>query len=309
MVRPVYQSRTFKLLIGTGTVLTLLLGVAVFRTVLAGCPEGWAAGGFACLFLPTHTDLGTHLLSYAFIGTIVLGASAGLVLWRRQWTKIHSLIANLTLLREPAEELSPLVNHLDLQGKVCPVNSEALFCFCAGFISPRIYVSRGTIAKLTPEESEALLLHEKHHLANRVPFKMLAGRCIASILFFIPLLQDLLQRYLIETEIAADRSAIWHQGHRRGIAGALEKLVQQYSASPATGSTVGATDALPYRIDHLTGRRPDYIYPIPIRRIISSLVVTVLILASILVPLPSSHPISGGVISAVSTFLGQGISL
>ncbi len=304
-----YQSRTFKLLIGSGTVLALLLGMAVFRTVLAGCPDGWAAGGLACLFLPTHTDLGTHLLSYAFIGTIVLGASAGLVLWQRQWTKIHSLTANLMLLRAPGEELIPLVNHLGLKGKVCPVNSEALFCFCAGFISPRIYVSRGTIAKLTPEELEALLLHEKHHLVNRVPLKMLAGRCIASILFFIPLLQDLLQRYLIETEIAADRSAIWHQGHRRGIAGALEKLVQQYSTSPTPGSAVGAADALPYRIDHLTGRTPGYQYPLPLHRLVTSLVVTALILATILVPLPSAHPISGIVTSAVSTYLGQGIGL
>ncbi len=304
-----HQSRTFRLLIGTGTVLALLLGVAVFRTVLASCPEGWATGGFACLFLPTHTDLGTHLLSYTFVGTIVLGASAGLLLWRRQWNKVHSLTTDLTLLRAPEEELSPLVYRLGLEGKICVVNSEALLCFCAGFISPRVYVSRGTIAKLTPEELEALLLHEKHHLSNRVPLKILAGRCIASILFFIPLLQDLLQRYLIEAEIAADRSAIWHQGHRRGIAGALEKLLLQYPASPIPGSAVGAADALPHRIDHLTGRTAGYVYPIPIPRIVTSLVVAALILATIFVPLPSSHPISGGVTSAVSTYLGQGIGL
>jgi beta-lactamase regulating signal transducer with metallopeptidase domain len=249
------------------------------------------------------------LLSYAFVGTITLSTSAGLLLWRRQWTKIRSLTAHLTLLRAPEEELSLLVHRLGLKGKICIVNSEALLCFCAGFISPRIYVSRGMIAKLTPEELEALLLHEKHHLSNRVPLKILAGRCIASILFFIPLLQDLLQRYLIETEIAADRSAIWHQGHRRGIAGALEKLLQQYSASPMPGSTVGAADALLHRIDHLTGRTAGYVYPIRIPRIVASLVVTALILATILVPLPSSHPISGSVTSALSIYLGQGIGL
>jgi beta-lactamase regulating signal transducer with metallopeptidase domain len=305
----VHQSRTFRLLIGTGAVLALLLGVAVFRTVLAGCPDWWAERGLACLFLPTHLDLGTHLLSYAFIGTGALGASAGLLLWRRQWARIHSLTTNLTLLRAPEEELTPLFHRLGLKGKICIVNSKALLCFCAGFISPRIYVSRGIIAKLTPEELEALLLHEKHHLSNHVPLKILAGRCIASILFFIPLLHDLLQRYLIESEIAADRSAIWHQGHRRGIVGALEKLLQQYSASPTPASAVGAADALTYRIDYLAGRAAGNTCPIPIPRLATSLVVTILILAAILIPLPSSHPISGGVTSAVSTYLGQGISL
>jgi beta-lactamase regulating signal transducer with metallopeptidase domain len=297
------------LLIGAGIVLVLLSGVAVFRTVLAGCPDGWAAGGLACLFLPTNMDIGTHLLSYAFIGTIALGVSAGLLLWRTQSARTHSLTANLTLLRAPEEELSPLVSRLGLEGKICLVKSETPLCFCAGFISPRIYVSRGMITKLTLEELEALLLHEKHHLSNRVPLKILAGRCIASILFFVPLLQDLLQRYLIEAEIAADQSAIQRQGHRRGIAGALEKLVQQYSASPLPGSAVGAVDALPYRIDHLTGRATGYAFSMRISRVVTSMIVAALILAAILVPLPSSHPINGNVAHLAFIYLGQGIGL
>ena len=79
--------------------LALLLGVAVYRTVLAGCPEDHNMSTLACLFLPTHTDLGIHLLSYAFSGTILLGIFSWLVLWCRQWTKMRQLTSNLAQLR------------------------------------------------------------------------------------------------------------------------------------------------------------------------------------------------------------------
>ncbi len=304
-----YESRIFKLLIGTSTVVALLLGMAVFRTVLAGCPDGHSAGVFACFFLPTNTDLSTHLLSYVFIGTIALGIPAGLLLWRRQWTKIRLITMNLALLQAPEEELRPLVYRLGLKGKICVVNSEALLCFCAGFISPRIYISNGMIAILTPEELEALVLHEKHHLSNHVPLKILIGKCIALMLVFIPLLQDFLQHYLIEMEIAADDSAIRQQGHSRGIAGALKKLVHQYSTIPVPSSAVGATDALVYRIDHLTGPTKSFVFSFHVSRIVTSLIVTAFILTTILIPLPSSHPISGHLASTVSIYLGQGIGL
>lgn len=306
-MRKIYRSKTFGLLIGTGAAISVLLGIAVFRVVMAGCPEGWAEGGIACLLVPTDADLGTHLLSYAFIGTVVLSASAGLMVWQRQCARINSLTAALAVLKGPVEELDSLVESLGLKQKIIVVNSSDLLCFCAGFISPLIYISRGMIIKLTQEELEALLLHEKHHLSTCVPLKILVGKCITAFLFFIPLLRDLLHHYLIEAEIAADQSAIWQQGHRRGIAGALEKLIQQYYVNSMSDSAVaGAANGLPFRIDHLMGRTGGYSFYIPVYRIVTSLVVTVLILAAILVPLPDSHLIIGGATGVVSTYLGQG---
>ena len=86
-----YPNRTFKVLIGAGVTLAVLLGVATYRTVLTGCPESHNMNILACLFLPTHTDLSIHLLSYVFIGTILLGVFSGSVLWCRQWTKMRLL--------------------------------------------------------------------------------------------------------------------------------------------------------------------------------------------------------------------------
>ena len=81
-MRAMNPNRTFKVLIGAGAILALLLGVAAYRAILSGCPYDGGKIDLACLFLPTHTDIGVHLLSYAFIGTILLGAFSGLVLWR-----------------------------------------------------------------------------------------------------------------------------------------------------------------------------------------------------------------------------------
>ncbi len=285
-----YPSRTFKILIGTSAILALLLGVAVYRATLAGCPGGWDKSGFACLFLPTHTDIGIHLLSYAFMGTIILGTASGLVLWRRQLVKTHTLSKSLALLHASDSELRPLTHRLGLKDKVHLLDSEAPLCFCAGFVSPRIYLSRRIVEKLTPKELEALLLHEKHHLENRAPLKILVGKLVVSTLFFIPALQDILKHYLIEMEIAADRSAIQYQGHRRGIAGALEKIIQECASTPVQGLTIGGTDALTYRIDHLMGRAPQRLYHIPHYRLAPSFLITALTLATILAPLSGSHP-------------------
>ncbi len=302
-MKRMYTDRAFKVLTGAGAALVLLLGIAAYRAILAGCPDGEGKVDLACLFLPTHTDLGIHLLSYAFMGTILLSIFFWLVLWRRQWTKVASLTRNLALLRASSSELKPLTWRLGLEDKVCLLNSKVPFCFCAGFISPCVYLSRGMVEKLEPQELEALLLHEKHHMENYDPLKILLGRLVVSALFFIPALRDILEQYLIDKEIAADRSAIRQQGHCRGIAGALEKLLQEHSTIPAEGLVAGGAEALSYRIDHLMGHTSQRGVRIPIPRLVTSFLIVALILATIVAPLSASHPLSGDMASALFSYL------
>ncbi len=298
-----YPDRAFKVLIGASATLALLLGIAAYRAILAGCPDGVAEIDLACFFLPTHTDLGIHLLSYAFMGTILLGIFSGVALWCRQWTKTRLLTRNLAQLRVPDSELKALTRCLGLKDKVHLLDSEVPLCFCAGFISPRIYISRGMVEKLEPQELKALLLHEKHHLKNYDPLKMLLGRLVVAALFFIPALRDILEQYLIDKEIAADRSAIQYQGHYRGIAGALEKLLQERSTIPADGLVVGGAEALSYRIDHLMGHTSQRGHPIPIPHLVTSFLIIALILATIVVPLSASHPLNGDMASTLFSYL------
>ncbi len=298
-----YPDRTFKALIGAGITLALLLGIAAYRAILAGCPDGGGKIDLACLFLPTHTDLGIHLLSYAFMGTILLGTSSWLVLWRRQWSNTRALTRNLALLRASSSDLKLLTWRLGLKDKVCLLDSEVPFCFCAGFISPRIYLSRGMVEKLEPQELEALLLHEKHHLESYDPLKILLGKLVVAALFFIPALRDILEHYLIDKEIAADRSAIRYQGHYKGIAGTLEKLLQEHSTIPAEGLVAGGAEALSYRIDHLMGHTSQRGVRIPIPHLVTSFLIIALFLATIVAPLSASHPLSGDMASALFSYL------
>ncbi len=278
------------MLIGTSAMLALLLGVAASRAILAGCPDGWHGIDLACLFIPTHTDLGIHLLSYAFIGMILWGTSPWLVLWLRLWIKMQWLTRNRVQFCALDSELEPLTRRLGLKNKVQLLDFGAPLCFCTGFISPHLYLSPWMTQKLTPEELEALLLHEKYHLENHDPLKVLLGRLVTSVLFFIPALQDVFKRYLIEKEIAADQNAIQYQGHRRGLAGVLDKLVQERSSAPIEGLAVGGADALEYRIEYLKGHAPQRVYPIPFPHLVTSFLATGLILATILAPLSGTHP-------------------
>ncbi len=119
---------------------------------------------------------------------------------------------------------------------------------------------------------------------------MLLGRLLVAAIFFIPVLRDMLEHYLIDKEIAADRSAIQYQGHYRGIAGVLEKLLQEHSTIPAEGLVVGGAEALSYRIDHLMGHTSQRGLRIPIPHLVTSFLIIVLILATVVAPLSGSHP-------------------
>lgn len=284
-----HQNRTYKLLLISSFAAAALLGAALLRTALADCPDGCGERMVMCLFVPSEFDLGTHLMSYCFFGASLLSAATGILLWRRQFTGFHRMTMNLARLEVPTGELAPLARRLGLEGRLCVVDSETPLSFCAGFRRPRIYISRGMVDELNEEELEALLIHERHHVANRVPLKILTGRFLSSILFFIPFFRDLFERYLVQEEIAADESAIQRQGHQRGIAGVLEKLLPQQVLDPVPGFAAGASGALARRIDHLLGKETGGDRHFRLLHTAISVAVTTFILAAVLHPSTAQH--------------------
>jgi hypothetical protein len=270
---------------GAGALLVWLLGTAVVHSILTGCPTEWGRQGLACLFFPTNHDIEVHLISYVIVGTVLIGIASTLMFGPGQRFKMRLLGRNLALLHATDTGLGPLVSRLGLKDKVHLLDSEVTLCFCSGFISPHIYLSRDLVEKLTPNELEAILLHEKYHLENHDPLKLVLGTVVVSALFFVPVMKDVLKRYLIEKEM--------YQGRVSGLAGALEKLVRERSSCKEGAVAVGGEEALSYRIDHLTGCSSQQVHRISLRRLVSSMLVIAFILAIIVAPLPGSLHVVG----------------
>lgn len=118
--------------------------------------------------------------------------------------------------------------------------------FCLGLFRPRVVITAGLLARLDPEEQAAVVWHEAHHARQREPLKSLIARLAAQTFFWIPALRELLDRYLLVKELAADRLAAGRTS-RRALAGALSQVAGQ----PTPAAAVGLAEFAAARIDRL----------------------------------------------------------
>ncbi|MBI2860708.1 MAG: M48 family metalloprotease [Chloroflexi bacterium] len=280
------RTLAFDILLVTAFLLIAAVVVSASRAISAGCPHGWH-GDIVCFLWPTHTDIAPHLLSYLLIGVALTGLFRAFWSWRQQMSMTALATGGLCLSSARDSRLDPMLVRLGLQDRVSLLDSEPVLCFCSGLTRPRIYISHSLVQKLTPEELEATLLHEKHHVENHDPLKILVGRIIVAALFFIPTLKDIFERYSLDKEVAADIRAVRHQGHRRGVAGALQTLLEE-RADNVQGAVAGVQEALSYRIANLTGQKLPF--RLPRRRLVASFAIMGLLALIITVPLPGSHP-------------------
>jgi hypothetical protein len=116
--------------------------------------------------------------------------------------------------------------------------------FVAGLLTPRVYITTATLARLDAGATAAVLAHERHHARRRDPLRLAAGRVLAQALFFLPPLQTLVERHQLMAELSADEQAAL--GGRAGLAQALLAM---------DGAPGGAVD--PARVDALLDEAPD----------------------------------------------------
>jgi len=147
--------------------------------------------------------------------------------------------------------------------------------FCAGLISPRIYISTGAIAVLDDRALQAVLAHERHHAVRRDPLRLAVGRVFSEALFFLPGLRELIRRQRGLTELSADDHALWATSEDRP---ALARAMLVFSEDDS-GEVVGIA---PERVDHLMGAPPKWRFPVLLcagAAAVSALVVAVGVLA------------------------------
>jgi beta-lactamase regulating signal transducer with metallopeptidase domain len=112
-------------------------------------------------------------------------------------------------------------------------------------------VSRGLCESVSPGELDAVLEHERYHVHNLDPLKVLLSRSLPAAFFYLPILRDLHVRYMAGRELAADRRAVVKCG-TRPLAAALFKVVRGPGwPELSTAAAIGGPELLDVRISQL----------------------------------------------------------
>ncbi|MGH9013993.1 MAG: M56 family metallopeptidase [Acidimicrobiia bacterium] len=193
-----------------------------------------------------------------FLTLVAVGSLLGLLSLWHQWSATTGLVRHLRAHRLPLPaSLTAAAERAALTGRVDLVDSGEQFSFAYGITSRRVAVSRGLVESVSPTELDAVLEHERYHVTNLDPIKIVFARTLAPALFFLPALRDLRTRYTAARELAADRRAVERYG-RVPLASALYKVVSgpQWAAlGPA--AAIGGAEFLDDRVTQLeTGKEP-----------------------------------------------------
>ena len=240
------HSRVFWLVVAFGTA-----GMAAAAIVVAA-----AIGSVHRASIGTgHLDLAGLDLSYpklngaerALIGLAAGGATAISMACRAIWRQhaaYHGFLERL-------EVLGWLRGH----PTVAVIAGSRPEAFCAGYLTPRVYISQGALQSLTIPELEAVLAHEHHHQLVRDPLRFAVGRILARALFFVPVLPPLVERDADLAELHADGVAVQASAGRQGpLASAL--LVFDAGAAPGVSGISSA------RVDSLLGEPVRWRWPV-----------------------------------------------
>lgn len=187
---------------------------------------------------------------FLFIPGLIL--TAGVLSFLVQLGKTYQLLRQLSArkIRIPLG-IRKMIDSLNLNNKVSLVEDNRLFSFCSGILSPRIIITTGLTLVLNEKELEAVLLHEQAHLRSRDPLKVLFGKTIASMFFFLPLFSELHKNMEGASELLADSWTVANQESATFLKGALKKILATPQVSITGVPAVANLDHLELRIQKI----------------------------------------------------------
>ncbi|MGH2953339.1 MAG: M56 family metallopeptidase [Solirubrobacterales bacterium] len=194
----------------------------------------------------------------AFIVIVGAGAAIGVRSLYRQVRASRALarrVHEMELALPP--DLARAAERARLVGRLRLVDCGERFSFAYGALTPRVALSRGLYDSASAEELDAVLAHERYHVRNLDPLKVLLARALPATFFYLPALGHLHTRYVAGRELAADRRALDSCG-RRPLAGALYKVLRGPSWPELGGAAaIGGSALLDARLEQLeTGAEP-----------------------------------------------------
>jgi Zn-dependent protease with chaperone function len=176
-------------------------------------------------FLQVVGEAGKALLMIAISGAFLY---ALLRMARRiSWT--WALIARAESGAVPALRLPPFP-FLD---RVTVFEGRQPLAFAAGFMKPKIYVSRGLVESLGENELHAVIRHEARHQKSKDPLKGLLVSFVSDLLFFLPVSRLLKNAYHLTEEMAADVRSVRSPAEAADLASSLLR-VRQLSGAGAS---------------------------------------------------------------------------
>jgi hypothetical protein len=223
------------------------------------------------------------------LGLATVGISLGLTSLVRQMYGTLRLIRSLLAKRIAVPNVvNVAAADMGLEGRIDVVDDGRPFSFCYWFIRPRICISTSLVRRLDVEELRAVLFHERYHLRHRDPLRLVIARYFAAGLYVVPVVEELVEHFVLEKELEADQDAVRAMGEVRPLAGALYALLPDADeVSLGLLVPVGSLSVTEARIDHLVDGRP---LPVAIR--------------------PASIALSGGALLAACVLVAvQGPSL
>lgn len=220
-----------------------------------------------------------------FLGLMVLTFSGITFLVRVWWhARLTERYVQKLLLKKqrPEMKLACELQELGLASRVDLVRVPQPFALCYGWRTPRVLITTGLVESLDQAELHSVLAHEKYHLAQRDPFKILIARALRDAFVFFPFLNDLVDNYVVLQEIAADQAALHHGGTREALASALLKVFR----SPTWDTlSVGAYTPFGERVQYLANPQRRFVWRFSIVRVVISVIAVILLLLAVLHPM------------------------
>ena len=216
----------------------LLLAIAAVTTAIASMHDG-STDSRPILVAGLHFTYPNLNFAAALLLTLATTGAASIILGlRASWRQLRTY-------RSLVDQIG-VVEPLDKDPRVTVIADPLPQAFCAGYLRPRVYVSRRTVDLLTEAELDAVLAHEHHHRRVRDPLRLTFVRILSQALFFVPVLPSLSERYAELAELSADHAAV------RANAGDVAPLASALLAFDESGPP-GAAGISPERVDSLLG--------------------------------------------------------
>ena len=243
------------LVVGCGLLLALALLIVAYPRPLQGaimrCTQ---AGGLCLQILMAGRAAGSPFLLATLAGLLGWSGTHGWRAGRRQVRATRAMLGRVGAAgtHPPGPRLAALCAELGLTGRVGILARAAPLALCHGLLRPRIWISHGTLALLTPPELTAVLRHERAHLRRRDPLRLLLARSLAAGVPFLPVVGELAALLPLAQELAADRAVLREQG-RDDLARALLALTERHDGMATIPLATGMVGSLDARFDQLTG--------------------------------------------------------